>query len=389
MDWNTLGGRLKQARELARLTQQKAAEILNLPRTAITQMESGNRCVSTLELTKFAKIYKHSVTELLKTQDNAKSDSPLIALYRAVPGLEKDLVVKDQINTYFDWCKEGYNLEQILDLNRKPSPPSYPEAIPNNTKEAIEQGERVAAQERGRLGIGHAPIADIADLIAKQNIWTSGVAFTDNISGLFLHHSSIGLAILINSSHSVARKRFSYAHEYAHALLDRNLEVKISDENNASDMLEKRANSFAASFLMPAEGVDSLLSSLGKNRRYGNSKALTCHDIALLAHHFGVSYQTAAYRLKNLSSISAKELTELVTQANIGKEYLRLLSFEDIEQPFQKESCQKELRERIIYLAVEAYSREEISRGKLADLALSLQIPANKILNLVDIQQID
>ena len=45
-----LAERLKQARLQAGLTQEQAAGAIGVPRTALVQMEGGNRAVSSLEL---------------------------------------------------------------------------------------------------------------------------------------------------------------------------------------------------------------------------------------------------------------------------------------------------------------------------------------------------
>lgn len=57
MNQELLGQRLRQAREVAGISQQVAAEVISAPRTAVTQIESGKRSVSSLELTKLAAIY--------------------------------------------------------------------------------------------------------------------------------------------------------------------------------------------------------------------------------------------------------------------------------------------------------------------------------------------
>ena len=59
-----LGRRLKEARKSCRLTQDQVANHLNLPRTAVVNFESGERAVSTLELTKLARLFGRSVSEL-------------------------------------------------------------------------------------------------------------------------------------------------------------------------------------------------------------------------------------------------------------------------------------------------------------------------------------
>ena len=54
-----LGSRLRRARESRGLSQQAAAQALDLPRTAVTQLEAGSRSVSTLELTRLSELYLH------------------------------------------------------------------------------------------------------------------------------------------------------------------------------------------------------------------------------------------------------------------------------------------------------------------------------------------
>jgi hypothetical protein len=51
--------------------------------------------------------------------------------------------------------------------------------------EVVEQGNRVAEQDRRRLSLGHNPIPDISDLINSQNIWASGAELPEDTSVLF------------------------------------------------------------------------------------------------------------------------------------------------------------------------------------------------------------
>ena len=149
-------------------------------------------------------------------------------------------------------------------MPRSAGPPTYDLPIPNKVMEAVEQGTYVAEEERRRLEIGNHPIPDMADLINSQGIWASGAKLPNDMSGLFVRHSSIGLFILVNVEHKRARKRFSYAHEYAHALLDRAQCATVSVQGNRSDLNEVRANAFAAAFLSPRTGVWAFLNSRQK-----------------------------------------------------------------------------------------------------------------------------
>ena len=406
MNQELLGQRLRQAREVAGISQQVAAEVISAPRTAVTQIESGKRSVSSLELTKLAAIYHRPIMYFL--EENMDEDEDIfVALHRAAPDLVDTPEVRHRVNLCVDLCREGAALERLLGRVDRSGPPAYVEKVPSKPGEAINQGEHVAEQERRRLGIGSAPIADMADLIAGQGIWASGADLPDDMSGLFLRHRSIGLAILVNADHPRGRKRFSYAHEYAHALLDRDRTVTVSNKDNAAELVEKRANAFAAAFLMPAEGVTELLRSLDKgqssrseraifdaatggriqteSRPAPGSQQITYQDAAMIAHHFGVSYQAATYRLLSLKHISHKDCEALLGQTETGKDYLRALDMlDELEEPEDKKMWTRELRSQVVQLALEAYRREEISRGKLLDISKTVNISADVMLDLAE-----
>jgi transcriptional regulator with XRE-family HTH domain len=56
-----LGSRLKDAREYLELSQDEVARALNVPRTAISMIENGQRKVEAIELKRFAEIYQRPI----------------------------------------------------------------------------------------------------------------------------------------------------------------------------------------------------------------------------------------------------------------------------------------------------------------------------------------
>lgn len=398
-----LGKRLRLAREARGLSQQAVADTIGLPRTAVTQMEAGKRSVSTLELSSLSRLFLRPVSEILRERSGDEDEDVLGVLYRVAPGLEQDPSTYEQVARCIGLCREGVTLKTLLGASPRSGPPSYEMRMPGSSGEAVTQGERTAEQERRRLGIGNAPVADISELISSQGIWASGIELPAGVSGLFLQHQSTGPTILVNASHPRCRKRFSYAHEYAHALLDRERNVTVSNADNSSDMVERRANAFAAAFLMPRIGVHEALRSMGKglpSRQYHagfdaasgdyietklrppeGSQQITCFDIARLAHHFGTSYLTALYRHKNLRYISNPEFGKLLRQEALGREYLKSLDMlDDVGEPSRY--WDRELRGEITYLAIEAYRRNEISRGRILELSRTLGIDSDVLLRL-------
>ena len=89
---------------------------------------------------------------------------------------------------------------------------------------------------------------------------------------------------------------------------------------------------------MPAEGVAQFIQALGKGgasraqmavfdetdvvqveqRSVPGSQDIQLYDVALLAHHFGVSRISALYRLKNLRLIDERELQNLKAREDSG-----------------------------------------------------------------------
>lgn len=60
-DRQTLGERLREAREYLGFSQEDIAEYLNIPRSALSLMETGQRKVDAFELKKLAALYKRPV----------------------------------------------------------------------------------------------------------------------------------------------------------------------------------------------------------------------------------------------------------------------------------------------------------------------------------------
>jgi transcriptional regulator with XRE-family HTH domain len=75
---NILGSRLKEMREYLSLSQEEIAQLLQIPRSAISLIENGERKVEALELKKFAEIYQCPI-DYFTGGPSEKSTSPDIA----------------------------------------------------------------------------------------------------------------------------------------------------------------------------------------------------------------------------------------------------------------------------------------------------------------------
>lgn len=88
-----MAARLKEAREYLGLSQEEVAMALNIPRPAISRIESGQRNVEALELEQFSRLYTRPVQYFLSGEKPKEElDGKVAFAARALKGLsEKDL----------------------------------------------------------------------------------------------------------------------------------------------------------------------------------------------------------------------------------------------------------------------------------------------------------
>jgi transcriptional regulator with XRE-family HTH domain len=82
-----LGSRLREAREYIGLKQEEVGRHLGIPRTAVSEMESGKRGVSALELKKLARLYQRPVAWFTGEEEAAPLPADVAFLARTVSGL--------------------------------------------------------------------------------------------------------------------------------------------------------------------------------------------------------------------------------------------------------------------------------------------------------------
>ncbi len=89
--WVALGNRLRKSREYLGYSQLYVAEQTGIPRSAISDVERGSRKVDSLELRKFARLFRLPVSQLVGL-DNDTGEAPVQALARSMSDLtEQDL----------------------------------------------------------------------------------------------------------------------------------------------------------------------------------------------------------------------------------------------------------------------------------------------------------
>lgn len=156
-DATRLRNRLRMARERRGLSRQAVADELGLPRTTVTDMESGDHAISTLDITKLIEIYGCSAAFLLAANEEPEARDLPVGLHRTLPEMEHAPEVDAAARRLLDLYREGETLRQMLDLTMEPAVPNYAMRM-TNVDSAIQQGETVAQEGRHRFGIKNKPL---------------------------------------------------------------------------------------------------------------------------------------------------------------------------------------------------------------------------------------
>jgi Zn-dependent peptidase ImmA (M78 family) len=373
---------------------------LGISRGALAQFEAGSKAPNSLHLVRLAEIYRRELSELLAAQFDETARDALTALFRADAQLASDRERASAVAECVKLCREFTNLEALLGVDQDRAYDVNYNTPPMRTRwDAIRQGERLAELERARLKLGDDPLVNLAEILEAQGVRFIEQSLSTNISGLFLSDPKYGPSIIVNEDHPPRRRVFSCAHEYCHVLVDRERGGLVSRAENREELPEVRANAFAAAFLMPEGGVRAFVRRLGKGeqsrsqlraydetavvegqrRREPHSQDVQVYDVAHLAHYFGVSYETALFRLLNLKLVTEEERGQLAQQKETATGVMRFLG----PEPDAKPADRRTFRHQLVLLAVEAFRREAISRAKLREICALAQVLPGEFKTLI------
>ncbi len=187
----------------------------------------------------------------------------------------------------------------------------------------------------------------------------------DAFSGFSFWHSGYGPCILVNAKDPPGRRNFTLAHELAHLVYRQGSSVCYLPINpgNTYGHLEYRANQLAVELLMPEQGVVRNFHEVGLSLRPSEQ------ELARFASRWGVSLQAMGYRLENLGLIEKGLIDEM------------LESWPKFMKRSKTPRWERQLGQRFVQVAFEAYQKGLISSGKLAR---TLGLTVRKVLEEAD-----
>jgi Zn-dependent peptidase ImmA (M78 family)/DNA-binding XRE family transcriptional regulator len=345
-----LGRRIAHARERAGLSQSELGERVELPQSAISRIESGARGVDSLELAAIAGTLGVSAVELLETDPVAE-----------------ELRVAARAETVTDPSALEPILARVLDLARlhrltatdagAASDDANDEAMTAPPGSPVEAGRRLAEVVRSDWGLEDDPLPQsLLSLIEERSNLAVGLEpMHDRVAGLCARVGDFSLA-LVDSSAPYGRQRFTALHELCHYLLNDGDRLVVDETLGRKTNTEKRANAFAAYFLMPPDSI----------KRYLRDRDLGDDVIIELQYTFGVSLDALLWQLVNLGHITRHKRDQLMA---IGAKALAFRhgygsEWGQLEAERGGRRAPRPLQER----AIRAYAHGSVGIEPLADL---------------------
>lgn len=283
-----LGIKIRIERENLGLTQEDLAKAVGLSSEFISLLELGKRMPSLDSLKSISEFLKKDISYFMRERETA--------FERLLNQRTLNSSAKSELKRFKKYCDDYLKLEEATG-RRLDLAPAYSHLDP----------ERLAMEERRRLGLGDSPIRNIFLLVEMNGLRVYRQALSEgtNISGIFIYFDIKEAAFaLVNKNLAEGEQAFVAAHEYYHYLRDRytdpiidNPDVFMEEYVSLYHPREKFAQIFARRFLMPPTTVSAIIEKDLKSGR------LEFEDVVYLKRHFGVSTPAMLQTLRELDFI--------------------------------------------------------------------------------------
>ena len=308
------------------LTQQAFARAVGLSSEFISLLEAGKRAPSLDTLARIAAHLHRDASFFLGEKEPA-----FTILFRAA-AQSLSPAARLELEHFQRYCEDYLRLEESTGLRLELAPLYSGHLSP----------ERMASEERRRLGLGDEPVRDIFALLERNGCRILRRPFPEDveISGVFVFLEAQNAAFaLINSAQRFCRQVFTAAHEYCHYLKDRydaplidtpeifgeKLLTKGAMPKNGQlgngvrelgpGVKEQFAQEFAACFLMPPAKVLEVV-----DKDFGRGRRLSYEDVLHVKRYFGVSVQAILRTLRDLGLLSAAQFEDFLALDPVARE---------------------------------------------------------------------
>lgn len=282
------GAKLRRARENLGLTQEELSKAVGLSSKFISLLEIGKRTPSVDSLLRLADFLKKDIGYFLQ---ELEGNFQLLLKEKKLSREARTVIRRLQ-----RYCEDYVRLEE-LSLRRAETAPLY----------QIASAERMAQEERKRLGLGDEPIRDVFGLLEINGLKIMRQSIPENaqIAAIFVFYDAEQAAFaLVDSSRPLGDQAVMAVHVYAHYLRDRsaspildNPDVFVDEYLPLYHPREKFAQQFALHFLVPQQKLKHII------QKEMHGRSLHFEDVIYLKRYFGVRTLTLLHILHSLEII--------------------------------------------------------------------------------------
>jgi Zn-dependent peptidase ImmA (M78 family)/transcriptional regulator with XRE-family HTH domain len=320
---------LARARERARYSQEDVGAALGVSRAMVSYWEAGNRVPNDRQLSAVARLYGIEAVDLTEGRDVEPAGGDLTGmLLRADTGI--DPASAPGIREFVQFLERYAELSRLTGIPIRgltQSPFIYRSRFTQK-----DDARRKAEEVRAYLGLGAGAIHDVYAVCDMLGITIYraplGSDLTRVPSGAFLNHPEIGFCILTNLDMTPGRRRFTAAHEIAHALFHSSEGRWVV--SHGTNPRESFADEFAGEFLMPSEGVRRYLEEAGMPPRITDPV-----DVIHIQRYFCGSFPMTLVRLRQMNTITAatyRHLRDTVRPVALARSLGYAIDPEEVEQ---------------------------------------------------------
>lgn len=165
--------------------------------------------------------------------------------------------------------------------------------------------ESKAADFRNKSGLSGVEALNLESLLLFHNVISVFKPLSMGISGMALktiNAQETKRFILVNTQQPVGRQNFTICHELYHLFIQANFEYQICQTgrfDKKADIEEYKADLFASFFLMPKNGIISLIPE-----QEWDKDCISLSTILKIENYFGCSRKALLIRLKDLGFLS-------------------------------------------------------------------------------------
>ena len=199
-----LGDRLREARKYLGLKQEEVATYLKIPRTALTDIENGQRRVEAIELTRLAKLYRQPVAYFTGEDEARQLANDVAHLARQAADLSQQ--DRDELGRFAEYLRA-----RVARRQGEPMAADYTSAVRAGTMAAARLHQRLGLRKADRR---RRAATSTCSVRSRRSTCPFCCVPFRGLLGAYLSDPAPG--VLVTTQRPMSIQRFTAAHEFGH-----------------------------------------------------------------------------------------------------------------------------------------------------------------------------